>query len=169
MKTTNISPNKFLTALLAPFGGAETHDKNGNLIESSSQKSWTYTLYNANKETHLTYRSRRPKGWTCKGPVLIDVQINQEFMFLGSVNNQGMFKPSDKSKIDEHNRSHTANALQWVLSRIVEQRTLPTALEIKGSTCCARCGRALTNPDSIDDGLGPICRAKQNNSVVSKA
>lgn len=33
-------------------------------------------------------------------------------------------------------------------------------LEIHHSGCCGRCGRELTDPESIQTGLGPICREK---------
>jgi hypothetical protein len=58
--------------------------------------------------------------------------------------------------------------LVWLMTKLTSGQELPSALEIKGSTGCARCGRKLTNPDSIDDGLGPICRGKMGKSQVSK-
>lgn len=169
--TVSINHTKFIPALLAPFGGKETHDENGNALEATSQKSWTFTLTNKDKGTHLTFRSRRPRGWTVNSPVLVDLMVgsdNEEsFGFIGSVNARGFFKVSPKSKVAEERLKVASRTMVWLLTKITSGQDLPEALEIKGSTGCARCGRKLTNPDSIDDGLGPICRAKANKSVVS--
>ena len=170
--TVSINHTKFIPALLAPFGGAETHDENGKALESTRQKSWTFTLTNKDKGTHLTFRSRRPRGWTINSPVLVDLMVgsdNEEsFGFIGSVNSRGFFKVSPKSKVSDPRLKVASRTMVWLLTKLNNGVELPEALEIKGSTGCARCGRKLTNPDSIEDGLGPICRAKANKSVVSR-
>jgi len=169
--TVSINHTKFIPALLAPFGGKDTHDEKGVALESSRQKSWTFTLTNKDKGTHLTFRSRRPRGWTINSPVLVDLMVGCDnegsFEFIGSVSGNGFFKVSQKSKVQEERLKVSSRTMVWLLTKLNNGVELPEALEIKGSTGCARCGRKLTNPDSIDDGLGPICRAKANKSVVS--
>ena len=161
---TDIAPEKFIAALTAPFGGKETRNKEGLVLPSTSQKSWTFTLKNKDKGTHLTFRSRRPKGWTIESPVLVDFMVGSDnenhFGFIGSVSSSGFFKPSPKSKVAKERLEVANRTMVWLLTRIKNKLELPEALEIKGSTKCARCGRKLTNPESIDDGLGPICSAK---------
>jgi hypothetical protein len=169
--SVNMNAEKVLPAILAPFGGAETHNEAGEAIKSSSQKSWSFTLHNTTKETHLTFRSRRPKGWTVESPVLIDLMSgsdNESFGFIGSINARGFYKASPKSKVSEDRLEVANRTLVWLMTKLTSGQDLPSALEIKGSTGCARCGRKLTNPDSIDDGLGPICRGKASKSQVSK-
>lgn len=171
MDFTNINPEKFLYALNAPFGGANTHNENGEPLKSTKSKSWTFTLYNSDRQTHLTFRSRRPRGWTVDSPVLIDLMTGSdnesEFGFIGSVNNN-IYKASHKTKVAKDKLDVANRTMVWLLTKIINGSELPEALEIKGSTNCARCSRKLTNPDSIDDGLGPICRSKMNQSTVSK-
>ena len=168
---TDIAPEKFLVALTSAFGGKDTHDSNGKPLESKTTKSWTFTLYNSDRKTHLTFRSRRPKGWTINSPVLIDLMVGtdneSEFQFIGSVNHN-IYKGSNKAKVIPEKLNKANKTMNWLLTRITNKVVLPEALEIKGSTKCARCSRKLTNPDSIDDGLGPICRSKMNQSKVSK-
>lgn len=36
---------------------------------------------------------------------------------------------------------------------------------ISGSARCARCGRILTDPRSIADGVGPICKRKERAAI----
>ena len=146
--TVSINHTKFIPALLAPFGGKNTHDENGNALEASSQKSWTFTLTNKDKGTHLTFRSRRPRGWTINSPVLVDLMVgsdNEEsFGFIGSVNSRGFFKVSPKSKVAEDRLKVASRTMVWLLTKLTSGR-ITRGLEIKGSTGCARCGRRLTN------------------------
>ncbi len=47
----------------------------------------------------------------------------------------------------------------WTLWKIQQGKGLPEGYEIRHAGCCCRCGRTLTVPTSIDQGLGPICAA----------
>ena len=172
MNSVNITADNFLTALLAPFGGKDTHNEAGEALPSKTEKSWSFTLHNTARNTHLTFKSRRPKGWTVNSPVLIDLMVGKDnesdFGFIGSVSSRGFFKASPKSKVSEDRKVVANRTLVWLLSKLHNGQDLPEALEIKGANKCARCGRKLTNPDSVDDGIGPICRKKANKSKVSR-
>lgn len=50
-------------------------------------------------------------------------------------------------------------ALDWAL-RHFETGHMPEQLEFWHEGCCARCGRALTDPASIQRGFGPECSKK---------
>lgn len=169
MNTVNIASENFLKALLAPFGGKDTHNAEGEALPSTSSKAWSFTLFNSDRNTHLTFKARRPKGWTVNSPVLIDLMVGKDnesdFGFIGSVNNRGFYKASPKSKVEGGVANRT---LVWLLTKLNNGVDLPEALEIKGASKCCRCAKKLTNPDSIDDGMGPTCRKKANKSVVSK-
>lgn len=172
MNSVNIKAENFISALLAPFGGKDTHSESGEALPSTSSKAWSFTLFNKDRNTHLTFRSRRPKGWTVNSPVLIDLMVGKDnssdFGFIGSVSPRGFYKPSEKSKV-EGDRLDVANrTMVWLLTKLTSGQELPEALEIKGASKCCRCAKKLTNPDSIDDGLGPICRSKANESKVSQ-
>ena len=163
MITTNVAHDKFLTALLAPFGGKETHDDNGQPLPSTSQKNWTFTLHNTLANTHVTFKARRPKGWTVESPVLVDMMVGtdneSDFAFVGSVRSNGVYSPSPKCKAVGAQADKAHRTLTWLMAGLASN-TLPEALEIKAESKCCRCGRKLTNPESIDDAMGPICRGK---------
>jgi len=172
MNSVNITADNFLSALLAPFGGKDTHNEAGEALPSKTSKAWTFTLHNTDRDTHLTFKSRRPKGWTVNSPVLIDLMVGtdneSDFSFIGSVSPRGFFKASPKSKVSEDRKVVANRTLVWLLSKLHNGQDLPEALEIKGASKCCRCARKLTNPDSVSDGMGPICRKKANKSVVSR-
>lgn len=172
MNSVNITADNFLSALLAPFGGKDTHNEAGEALPSTSSKAWSFTLFNSDRNTHLTFKARRPKGWTVESPVLIDLMVGKDnssdFGFIGSVNTRGFYKPSEKSKVDADRKAVADRTLVWLLTKLNNGVELPEALEIKGASKCCRCSRKLTNPDSVDDGMGPVCRRKANESKVSR-
>lgn len=45
----------------------------------------------------------------------------------------------------------------WTLWKIQQGKGLPEGYEIRHAGRCCRCGRTLTVPTSIDQGLGPYC------------
>lgn len=47
--------------------------------------------------------------------------------------------------------------LEYFLEVIVNKRPWPETCEFYPSCHCARCGRKLTNPESIKKGIGPDC------------
>ena len=172
MNTVNINPDNFLDALLAPFGGKDTHSPEGEALPSTSSKAWTFTLHNNERDTHLTLKARRPRGWTVESPVLIDLMVGKDnssdFDFIGSVSPKGFYKASPKSKVEGDVKAVADRTMVWLLTKINNGVELPEALEIKGASKCCRCAKKLTNPDSVDDGMGPVCRRKANQSKVSR-
>ena len=171
-RQVNITAENFISALLAPFGGKDTHNEAGEALPSTSSKAWSFTLHNTERNTHLTFKARRPKGWTVNSPVLIDLMVGKDnesdFGFIGSVSPRGFYKASPKSKVDADRKTVANRTLVWLLTKLNNGVELPEALEIKGASKCCRCARKLTNPDSVSDGMGPVCRKKANKSKVSR-
>lgn len=57
----------------------------------------------------------------------------------------------------------TAKCVQvfnWAMKVIKGEKNLPDGYKIQHEGMCARCGRALTDPVSIETGFGPTCRNK---------
>ena len=135
MNSVNISQDNFLNALLSPFGGKDTHNAEGEALPSTSSKAWSFTLHNSERGTHLTFKARRPKGWTVESPVLIDLMVGKDnesgFGFIGSVNTNGFYKPSEKSKVDADRKAVADRTLVWLLTKLYHGVELPEALEIK--------------------------------------
>ncbi len=49
-------------------------------------------------------------------------------------------------------------AFAWIMQQLSAGDDIPADLELRHEGRCGKCGRALTTPDSIDLGLGPVCR-----------
>ena len=60
-----------------------------------------------------------------------------------------------KSKVDPGDvRYKTA---QWAINKILTGTELPEGYAIRHAGRCCACGRLLTNPESIEAGIGPEC------------
>lgn len=162
---TEITFENLRTALLAPFGGKDARDPNGSPIPSTSTARWTFTLENLERGSHITFRVCRPKGWDIESPVLVDLLTSGDnvdgFTFLGSFGRVG-FRRSKKIK-PEGFMFVGLRTMNWITAKLDQfdrDGSVPSGLRVLGEDRCSRCGRKLTNPESIKDGLGPLCRTK---------
>ena len=53
--------------------------------------------------------------------------------------------------------SKSVKVLNWAMAVINGYKDLPAGYDTKHSGSCGRCGRELTDPESIKRGLGPTC------------
>jgi hypothetical protein len=75
--------------------------------------------------------------------------------YIGFVGKGGRMVAGKKGKGD----APSFKALDWTLAKLAAG-AMPDVLEVWHEGRCGRCGRALTDPESIETGLGPICRGK---------
>jgi hypothetical protein len=78
------------------------------------------------------------------------------YMFLGSIKNH-IFRYSTKSKIKNDSRS--VIVFDYIFHHL-GMNMLNTSIEIFHDGRCGKCGRQLTDPISVESGLGPYCRKK---------
>ena len=78
------------------------------------------------------------------------------YQFLGSIKNY-TFKHSKKSKISVDSKS--VIVFDYVIHHL-GMGTLNASIEIFHDGRCGKCGRQLTDPISVETGLGPHCRKK---------
>lgn len=51
---------------------------------------------------------------------------------------------------------------RWIVDRLWHDKEWPDHFEVKHAGFCGRCGKLLTNPESIDRGIGPECWGKMH-------
>lgn len=55
----------------------------------------------------------------------------------------------------------SAKAFAWFAGILLGQGRVPSTVEFWHAGACGRCGRELTDPVSIQTGLGPVCAEKE--------
>lgn len=81
-----------------------------------------------------------------------------DYQYMGIIDERGNFKRTKRSAVAETAISYLA--FDWSWQQLAMSKRLPKTLEVWHEGSCGRCGRKLTVPESIADGLGPECRKK---------
>lgn len=82
---------------------------------------------------------------------------NDDFCYIGTFGKSFGYKHGVKSRINHE--AVSIKALEYTLSFILTKIPHPQ-IQIWHEGKCCRCGRKLTDPDSISIGLGPYCQTK---------
>jgi hypothetical protein len=85
---------------------------------------------------------------------------NDTFKYVGVLTQSGI-KVTKASKLPANHKRVVVAA--WAVRACVTQ-TLPAGYSIRHEGTCLRCGRKLTNPDSINTMYGPECANRINIS-----
>jgi hypothetical protein len=124
------------------------------------------------KGEHVTFSVKAPKKTTERGGRTIDrgaairfvsIMSGDTYVYSGLLDSNDGIKTTKGSKISREDRRFAA--VSWVLRQVAKGIPLPEGYALAHQGCCLRCGRALTNPDSIASGIGPECRAQENEST----
>ena len=122
----------------------------------------TITLESAKTGARYTYKVRVAKEGNVHFVSLLSGPNNEtDFQYMGiikQVEDGLLFFRTKASKISIDAPSWKAFNYYWSIVRTTGD--LPAALIVRHSGKCGHCGRELTEPESIDLGIGPICRAK---------
>lgn len=125
------------------------------------------TLQSEKTGQHFTYRVKQAedrKGnkipmWFVG--VLTSNDNQNGYSYAGLLEDKGddgvAFRQTTKAKISPEAPSLKAFLYFW---KHAERGDLPSCLTVRHENKCGRCGRKLTVPESIDNGIGPECANK---------
>jgi len=130
----------------------------------------TFTIQNTETMNRFTYKFSKPKTdtdgikiqnkdtkvWFVKVMTGTDNENNYSFVGTVFVNQNGVkfYKHSQKSRITTEAQS--VKVINWFIDK-VEKNNVPKQIEFWHEGTCGRCGRKLTVPESIENGIGPEC------------
>jgi hypothetical protein len=116
-----------------------------------------FTLVSKTTGVRYTYHVTESDDGRCFFvSVLYGPDNTGDYVYAGILRD-GEFKRTAKSKITATDKRFRAFA--WTYAKL-GQGVLPDALEIWHEGRCGRCGRMLTVPESIRNGIGPECIKK---------
>lgn len=149
------------------FGGGHYPLPPGAVSTAIHAGNATLTVQSALTGKHFTFRVKaksaknQPKAKKAETGPLYFVRVlgsDQQYHYIGCFK-KGWTSLKSTSKGPAPSRQ----AFDWVLRRLArhgaEDPFEGQAVFFTSGRCC-RCGRELTEPESIQTGLGPICREK---------
>lgn len=112
-----------------------------------------FTTVNNQTNNRFTFKVNKAD----KGDIYFVSVLTQPnmFEFIGSFYPTTLVKISPKSRISEQSTSY--KVFNYILNHL-RNSDLPNQVEIWHEGRCAKCGRSLTDPESIKTGWGPYCR-----------
>lgn len=122
----------------------------------------TFTVKNNATGNRFTFRVSAPK--TASGgkdmskrfvSVLSGPNNESNYSYMGMITDRTLFRRTKASKVGEDALSF--KAFTWLMEKIRANVGLPEGVEFLHEGRCARCGRKLTTPESIEAGFGPEC------------
>lgn len=81
------------------------------------------------------------------------------YTFLGTIFGRTRFVRGRKSSIGQD--APSAKAFAWFWTALSVRGVVPATCEVWHEGRCGKCGRALTDPASIEMGLGPKCGSSE--------
>lgn len=121
-----------------------------------------FTIRNTATGNRFTYKFTRKKSLKEGEEDVVFVKVlmgsdnTSDYTFIGTVFGQRTYKHSPKSPFGSDTQS--SKAIDWVVKNL---RSLPQNVEVWHEGRCARCGRKLTVPESIESGFGPECATRR--------
>lgn len=114
-----------------------------------------FSLKSRATEKHFTYRVKR------KNDIFYVMFLggSSHWHYMGNIDSEDVF--SKNRKVPAYIHRHEAFlAFEWFWG-ILKKGRLPQDAEVFHEGKCAMCGRKLTDPISVQEGLGPECRQKR--------
>lgn len=118
----------------------------------------TFTVRSAKTGDHLTYQVRNWKKARMGTLHFVSVRSGDDFACVGVISNEASFDrgrrpdlPADDPRV---------RGFGYVFEHLKYQKQMPPRCEVWHEGQCGRCGRALTDPESIERGIGPECIKK---------
>jgi hypothetical protein len=123
----------------------------------------TITLKSLKTGTRYTYRiNQKTNNDGTKTPHFVSVMFGPDnttdFLYMGSIFEGSKYRHTKNSKVQENDVRERAFCYVWL--RVLDG-LLPSDVEVWHSGTCGRCGRKLTVPESIANGIGPECATKE--------
>jgi len=118
-----------------------------------------FTVHNANNEhytfkvTHKEASGKFQETWFVN--LLTGPDNTSDYTYIGMMDKACNFRLTKGSKLSED--SKPVKVFKWAMKVIGGNSQLPEGYGIKHEGACGRCGRALTVPESLDNGIGPEC------------
>jgi len=121
-----------------------------------------FTVSNPKGE-HFTYRVSAPADFNDESPiwfvsVLTGPDNTRNYTYAGLLRDGGVVHQTGGSNIGPDATSWKVAV--WAIKKVWAGEAFPEGYKVQHEGRCGKCGRPLTDPVSIETGLGPICAGR---------
>lgn len=81
-----------------------------------------------------------------------------DYNYMGILDDSQGFRLTAKSRVVSD--SIVYKSFNWLWMMVKTGKPFPSGFHFYHEGRCAKCGRKLTTPESIESGFGPVCRNK---------
>jgi hypothetical protein len=170
-ESTYAAAATILAGLMKDHGGDEGHDESahdgahGARMDGGFRRfilagRAVFTLVSEKSGARFTFRVRTAKEDDDSRhfvEVLTGPNNTDDFTYLGTIFNGARYAHGRKSRIGVD--ASSAKAFAWAWSFLARD-VAPPSCQFWHEGTCGRCNRPLTDPTSIETGLGPVCITK---------
>lgn len=120
-----------------------------------------FTITNKINKKHLTFKVNK-----CEDKQMFFVSVCNDYdkyMFIGCLyTNQELtdFNFIKSKKISIQDDPLSVKTFKWIIDEILIKEYTNDIMEFFHHCKCCKCGRTLTTPDSIKQGIGDYCKNK---------
>ena len=115
-----------------------------------------FTVSN-NKGEHFTFKVRKHKDNDDLFFANVLSGADNMYSYMGVLDKRAHIVRKGKKGMSESAKS--VKVLNWAMRVLDGASKLPEGYKIQHEGFCGKCGRPLTDPVSIETGLGPVCRS----------
>lgn len=113
-----------------------------------------FTVKNSQSQNRFTFKVNKHKK---EDIFFVKVLTNPDmYEFVGTLIG-GVFYHSKKSRVSS--QAQSVKVFNYIFDRL-SKNILPNFIEIWHEGRCGKCGKTLTDPDSINAGFGPYCLSR---------
>jgi len=115
----------------------------------------TFTILNDATDIRYTYKVTQLKESDVFFVSFLNGSDNESsFGYIGILTKNG-FKHTKKSKVSSD--AIVFKSFNWLWDVLENNKSVPSSFHFYHEGKCAKCGRKLTTPQSIERGFGPVC------------
>ena len=114
-----------------------------------------FTLESKTSGQHYTFEISKRKFGDNEFWFAAVLTAGDQYTYLGKLISRKTIQFTAKSRLTED--APAVKALSWFL-RALAAGIIPESVVVYHSGRCGRCGRELTDPESVRCGIGPVCR-----------
>lgn len=119
----------------------------------------TFTVLNDETDVRYTFKVKKVKDRSMFFvSYLYGTDNESDYKYIGVIDGSNTFRLTKGSKVAIG--SIVFRAFSWLWMMVSTNKEFPSNFHFYHEGRCAKCGRKLTTPESIESGFGPICRSK---------